>query len=302
MPLFTDQFAIVTGAGGGIGRAISRALADQGATVWAVGRTPGTLSETVADCGSAGTAYPADLTEDAEVDRLVEAAGKKFGRVDILVHSAGTIGHGAVADSPVEGLDAQYRSNVRLPYRVTQAMLPLLRKTPGQIVFVNSSIVSGGARSNVSQFASTQHAVRAFADTLRQEVNGDGIRVLCVYPGRTATSRQARLYAKEGKAYQVRSSCCSRRTSRRWSSTALAAAGHGGSDRHQHSADAEVLLSAIVIRDAAPCHLHRPDAEPDDVSSRGTGLRSGAGLSEPGYPDVGQRFQRRALRIRSPDR
>jgi len=146
--------------------------------------------------------YPADLTEDAEVDRLVEAAAREFGRVDILVHSAGTIGHGAVADSPVEGLDAQYRSNVRLPYRVTQAMLPLLRKTPGQIVFVNSSIVSGGARSNVSQFASTQHAVRAFADTLRQEVNGDGIRVLCVYPGRTATSRQARLYEKEGKTYK----------------------------------------------------------------------------------------------------
>jgi NADP-dependent 3-hydroxy acid dehydrogenase YdfG len=81
-------------------------------------------------------------------------------------------------------------------------MLPLLRKTPGQIVFVNSSIVSGGPRSNVSQFASTQHAVRAFADTLRQEVNGDGIRVLCVYPGRTATSRQARLYEKEGKTYK----------------------------------------------------------------------------------------------------
>ena len=144
----------------------------------------------------------ADLTEDAEVDGLVEAAAREFGRVDILVHSAGTIGHGAVADSPVEGLDAQYRSNVRVPYRVTQAMLPLLRKTPGQIVFVNSSIVSGGARSNVSQFASTQHAVRAFAETLRQEVNGDGIRVLCVYPGRTATSRQARLYEKEGKTYK----------------------------------------------------------------------------------------------------
>jgi NADP-dependent 3-hydroxy acid dehydrogenase YdfG len=202
MSLFTNQFAIVTGGGGGIGRAISRALARDGAAVWAVGRTPGTLSETIAACGSAGRAYAADLTDDTEVDRLVEAADKAFGHVDILVHSAGTIGHGAVADSPVDGLDAQYRSNVRLPYRVTQAMLPLLRKTPGQIVFVNSSIVSGGARANVSQFASSQHAVRAFADTLRQEVNGDGIRVLCVYPGRTATSRQERLYQKEGKSYK----------------------------------------------------------------------------------------------------
>jgi NAD(P)-dependent dehydrogenase (short-subunit alcohol dehydrogenase family) len=199
---FSQQFAIVTGGGGGIGRAIARALVREGATVWVVGRTSGPLSETIAGCGSHARAYPADLTDDAEVDRLVEAASGEFGRVDILVHSAGTIGHGAVADSPVEGLDAQYRSNVRLPYRVTQAMLPLLRKKPGQIVFVNSSIVSGGARANVSQFASSQHAVRAFADTLRQEVNGDGIRVLCVYPGRTATSRQERLYSKEGKPYK----------------------------------------------------------------------------------------------------
>jgi NADP-dependent 3-hydroxy acid dehydrogenase YdfG len=112
------------------------------------------------------------------------------------------IAHGSIADSPIEWLDAQFQSNVRLPYRVTQRLLPMLRKRPGQIVFINSSIVLGAARSNVSQFAATQHAVRAVADTLRQEVNGDGIRVLCVYPGRTATSRQEHLYSKEGKTYR----------------------------------------------------------------------------------------------------
>ena len=198
----SGQFAIVTGGGGGIGRAIAQALVRHGATVWVVGRTAATLEETVAGCGAQGRAYAADLTDDQAVVQLAAEAQAAHGRVDILVHSAGSIAHGPVADSPVDGLDAQYRANVRLPYKVTQTVLPLLRRRPGQIVFVNSSIVYGGARANVSQFASTQHAVRALADTLRQEVNGDGIRVLCVYPGRTATSRQERLYAKEAKAYR----------------------------------------------------------------------------------------------------
>ena len=58
------------------------------------------------------------------------------------------------------------------------------------------------ARRNVSQFAATQHALKAIADHLREEVNADGVRVISVFPGRTATSRQAALYAREGRPYQ----------------------------------------------------------------------------------------------------
>jgi NADP-dependent 3-hydroxy acid dehydrogenase YdfG len=202
MARFADRFAIVTGAGGGIGRAVTLALINEGATVWAVGRTEATLAETVSSYGRLGRAYPANLTVDPEVDRLAGDAEREFGRLDFLVHSAGTIEHGAIANSPTETLDLQFRSNVRMPYRVTQSLLPLLRKSPGQIVFVNSSIVLGVPRPHMSQFAASQHAVRAFADTLRQEVNPEGIRVLCVYPGRTATSRQALLYEKDQKTYQ----------------------------------------------------------------------------------------------------
>jgi NADP-dependent 3-hydroxy acid dehydrogenase YdfG len=201
-PVFADQFAIVTGGGGGIGRAVCQALACRGAIVWAIGRSGNTLAETVAACAGRGRGVVADLTNDPQVDHLAEEARREFGRVDLLVHAAGIISHGAVADQSVEALDAQYRSNVRVPYRVSQILLPLLQKRPGQVVFVNSSIVHGGPRANVSQFAATQHAVRAFADTLRQEVNPVGVRVLCVYPGRTATSRQQRLYEKEGKTYR----------------------------------------------------------------------------------------------------
>jgi NADP-dependent 3-hydroxy acid dehydrogenase YdfG len=82
-----------------------------------------------------------------------------------------------------------------------QTMLPLLRKSKGQIVFINSS---AGLRSpaTTGQFSATQHAFRSIADSLREEVNADGIRVLSVFPGRTATPRIAKLFEKEGRAYQ----------------------------------------------------------------------------------------------------
>jgi len=121
--------------------------------------------------------------------------------IDILVHSAGTIHFGPVESAPVEDFDNQYRCNVRAPYLLTQSVLPLLRKRQGQIVFINSSIVTN-VRAGVGQFSATQHALKAMADCLRQEVNADGVRVLSVFPGRTATPRQAAIYQMEGRTYQ----------------------------------------------------------------------------------------------------
>jgi NAD(P)-dependent dehydrogenase (short-subunit alcohol dehydrogenase family) len=111
------------------------------------------------------------------------------------MHARGTIGQ-----APVAQFDAQYRANVRAPYLLTQLLLPLLRERRGQVAFVNSSAVLQ-ARPEVGQYAATQHALRALADTLRQEVNADGVRVLSVYPGRTATPRQAAIHAEEGRPY-----------------------------------------------------------------------------------------------------
>ena len=84
---------------------------------------------------------------------------------------------------------------------MTQALLPLL-KVRRQIVFINSS-QGLAARANTGPYAAAQHALKALADSLRQEVNADGIRVLSVYPGRTATARmKSSLYEIEGRKYQ----------------------------------------------------------------------------------------------------
>ena len=194
---------MVTGASSGIGRAVGLELAAKGSGVWLVARRSDALEE-VAELARRGGAKAfvaaVDLCDDAQVGRLCERIRTEGGGVDILVHSNGVHARGAVGQAPVAQFDAQYRANVRAPYLLTQLLLPLLRERRGQVAFVNSSAVLQ-ARPEVGQFAATQHALRALADTLRQEVNADGVRVVSVYPGRTATPRQAAIHAEEGRPY-----------------------------------------------------------------------------------------------------
>jgi NAD(P)-dependent dehydrogenase (short-subunit alcohol dehydrogenase family) len=120
------------------------------------------------------------------------------GALDVLVHAAGTIDFGAVAVAPVDQLDRMVSINLRAPYVLTQALLPLLRHSRGHIVFINSSAglrPSGG----VAAYGATKHALRGLADALRDEVNPFGIRVTSVYPGRTRTPLQASVYRWEGR-------------------------------------------------------------------------------------------------------
>jgi NADP-dependent 3-hydroxy acid dehydrogenase YdfG len=198
MTELSDAIALVTGAGGGIGREIARQLVGAGSTVWLVGRSIDALEETSHACGRRTRVRPTDLTDERDIDGLL----RDLDSVDVLVHSAGVIEHGSIESSKVTSLDHQYVTNVRAFYVLTQQLLPMLRQKPGQIAVVNSSVVTGGARPGVGQFAATQHSLLALTNTLRQEVNADGIRVLSVFPGRVATSRQERLYANDEKEYR----------------------------------------------------------------------------------------------------
>jgi len=200
----SGQIALVTGASSGIGRAIALALAAEGATVCGLGRNEQRLSALVGSARETGAhvvPFKVDFTQAAAIDDVVDAVTRDFGRLDILVHSAGEHARGTVEESSLEQLDSLYRSNVRAPYRLTQCLLPVLKVAHGQIVFINSSVGLSAPR-DAGQFAATQHAIKAVADSLRQEVNGDGIRILNVFLGRVATPRQARIYEKQGWGYE----------------------------------------------------------------------------------------------------
>jgi NAD(P)-dependent dehydrogenase (short-subunit alcohol dehydrogenase family) len=196
-----DRVALVTGASSGIGRAIALGLGAAGATVIAVARDGDRLEAVATEAGAAGSrieAVACDVTDDDQVRSLGERVTAAPGSLDILVHSAGTIEFGHVADVGIDQLERMIRTNLRAPYALTQVALPLLTRAGGDVVFVNSS---AGVRpsAGVAAYGAAKHALRGFADALRDEVNPLGIRVTTIYPGRTHTPMQASVYEWEGR-------------------------------------------------------------------------------------------------------
>jgi NADP-dependent 3-hydroxy acid dehydrogenase YdfG len=203
MQALTNKIAVVTGSSSGIGRAIALDLAAKGAMLCLVGRKLETL-EAVAtmarETAPKVLSYCADLTVDEDIWKLSGCLERDFGHIDVLIHSAGVISLGKLQSACVQELDWQYRANVRAPYLLTQALLPMLISCQGQIVFINSS-AGLSAKASVGQYAATKYALKAIADSLREEVNADGLRVLSVFPGRTASPMQAAVHERESKAY-----------------------------------------------------------------------------------------------------
>ena len=196
-----DRTALVTGASSGIGAAVAEALGRAGARLLLTGRDTGRLSEVAGRTGSPQVeTFAVDLTDDGQLRELAERAGSVFGSLDVLVHAAGALFWGPVATTPVAELDRQMAVNVRAPFLLTQLVLPLLRAAGGQVVLVNSNAVRRPA-AGMASYAASKHALLGLADCLREEVAGDGVRVLSVFPGRTATPMQQELRRLEGQPY-----------------------------------------------------------------------------------------------------
>ncbi len=196
----SGKTGLVTGGSSGIGLATARRLAAAGAGVHLLGRDEGKLARAVAEVGAGATPHRVDLNDDAQVRRFCADFAAR-GPLDVLVHSAGTVALGGVASLSVETFDQHYRLNLRAPYLLTQLLLPRLLEAQGQVVFVNSG-AGLNARGDWSQYAASKHGLKALADSLRDEVKADGVRVTSVYPGRTASPMQRRVRAMEGQDYR----------------------------------------------------------------------------------------------------
>ena len=203
MVALENHIAVVTGASRGIGRAIALGLASQSAILCLVGRNRTALQE-VAEIARKSSPlvvpHVADLMADGAIPGIVEDLRQRFDGLDVLIHCAGAYSAGDLQTASIEEFDKLYRANMRMPYLLTQCLLPMLKRRRGQIVFINSTQgLQAGPR--LGQFAATQHALKAIADSLREEVNSDGVRVLSVYSGRTATPRMETVFKVEGKEY-----------------------------------------------------------------------------------------------------
>jgi NADP-dependent 3-hydroxy acid dehydrogenase YdfG len=137
---------------------------------------------------------PLDLT-DADTIRDAAAA---VAELDVLVHNAGVSTPGHVGDSRIEDWRATFDVNVLGAVALTLALLPVLRRSHGHVVFINSG--SGRAASpGMASYSASKFALRSFADSLRQDE--PTLRVTTVFPGRTDTDMQHELVAFEGGRY-----------------------------------------------------------------------------------------------------
>ena len=196
---------MITGASSGIGRAIATILAAPGRRFHLLGRDPQRLEETaqtIHQRGGQTQLHSIDLANPSEADARLRALGAQLQTLDVLVHSAGGVALGPVATAPVEDLDWMLRLNLRAPFLLTQAMLPALERAQGQVVFINSG-AGLRAKAEWGQYAATKFALKALADSLRDEVAGSGVRVMSAFPGRTASPMQARVRGLEGKSYRA---------------------------------------------------------------------------------------------------
>ena len=184
--------ALVTGATRGIGHAIALEL---GRThhVLVGGRRADAVAEVVAQLPSA-EAYVADLAA-GELPALPQ-------RLEVLVHSAGVEEGGRVADTDRATWENVFATNVFAVAELTRLALPALRAAQGIVVAINSgsgfNSMPGGGVYSASKFA-----LRAFADALREEERGAGVRVSSVHPGRTDSDMQRALTAKLGEEYDT---------------------------------------------------------------------------------------------------
>jgi 3-oxoacyl-[acyl-carrier protein] reductase len=188
-PTRTDRVAVVTGASGGIGRAVAERLAADGTTVVVhyagnAGRAQEVV-DAVTAAGAKATAVRADVADETEVAALFDAAEEAYGGVDVVVNTAGIMLLSPLAELSLDDFDRMHRTNVRGTFVVSQQAARRLR--PGGALVNFSSSVVELALPTYSAYAATKGAVDAMTAILAKELRGRDVTVNAVAPGPTAT-------------------------------------------------------------------------------------------------------------------
>jgi NAD(P)-dependent dehydrogenase (short-subunit alcohol dehydrogenase family) len=172
--------ALVTGGSSGIGLAIARALKEDGFDLTLVSRRPEKIEAAADELGA--TAIAANVADAEECARIVAEHHDRFGRLDVLVNSAGVGVGGSIEDLPAKHLDLQLGVNLRGLFLVTQAAIPLLRESRGWIVNL-ASIAGTVPTPGLATYGATKAAVIALTRSLNAELDADGVRAIALCPG-----------------------------------------------------------------------------------------------------------------------
>jgi len=190
-----ERCALVTGGSSGIGLAVARMLCAEGYGVTIAGRHADRLSQ------AAGTLPPnvhcvvADIAREQDVSAMVRGHTERFGRLDILVNSAGLFGSDTASSAVTAEVDARLAVNLRGPLLVTREALPLLRAAGaehGKALVVNLSSVSGlHGQPRSASYSATKAGLISLTQSLQRETAADGIQATAICPGLVATAMTA---------------------------------------------------------------------------------------------------------------
>lgn len=194
------QTHVITGAGSGLGRAIAHRLAARGDRLVLLARDEARAAELVAEFPG-GLPIAADLRHPESLATAVADAGLPDS-IDSLIHAAGVVDLGRVADLPLEAWTSQLTVNLISAAELTRVLLPAVRAARGQVLFLNSG-AGLTAHPEWSAYAASKHGLKALADALRGEEAPHGVRVTTVYPGRAATPMQQKVHEQEGQTYDA---------------------------------------------------------------------------------------------------
>ena len=175
-----NRVALITGASSGMGKDFSLRLLDEGYIVYGVARRIERMSDIE---GAGGHTIKLDITDDSSIVATVDQIIKEQGRIDVLINNAGYGSYGAIEDVPIEEAKRQFEVNIFGLARLTQLVLPHMRKNNfGKII--NISSIGGKIYSPIGGwYHATKHALEGLSDCLRFETKQFGIDVIIIEPG-----------------------------------------------------------------------------------------------------------------------
>ena len=184
------KIVVITGASSGLGEATARHLSQQGATVVFGARRVERIEALARELESAGRkamAIQTDVTQSAQVQRLVDAAVAAYGRIDVMINNAGLMPHSPLERLKIADWDRMIDVNIKgVLYGIAAALPHMKQQKSGH--FINVSSVAGHkVRPGGAVYSATKHAVLALSEGLRQEVKPYNIRTTVISPGAVAT-------------------------------------------------------------------------------------------------------------------
>lgn len=185
MMKLSGKIALVTGGNSGIGLAVARRFAEEGARVFIIGRREAQLAEAVALIGGQVEAIQGDITRSNDLARLFETLGTRAGRLDILVNASGVSEPASLEETTEEHIDRAFNLNVRAMVLTVQHAVRLMGE--GSSFVLVGSVAGAIANPGYGSYSASKAAVRSYARTWNSELAPRGIRVNTLSPGPTNT-------------------------------------------------------------------------------------------------------------------